>query len=684
MFAYFTLLAYLVVGTVAVRVLAPESVELSLSTTYLSLFSKTTISESTEASIIEPSKMAFADIKFPKEVVKVAVKKTVQPKKVMKPVEEAFQVVQVAKNELPFHEPVKLAAVQFDYSLPTNLVALYQDLSIKEDVIVADASVVEDKVSTSMAASVDAEPEFFEYEKAEVVEVAKTETPKEEKTEPVSQSREDVVAEVAQDLANDELVAFDYSQADAPAKADSVAEEVHIGDLMVAEKTVKAVEPVAAPPIQGVVAFDYSKASADVAQNKIPTFTKVTTQKSLPIEEVSEKGFEKSALVAPSITSQLTIKASGMNLKSVKDLSGFEVRFQDDQSLSLEDYGTGEVKINEAIASKQMTRSITVLKRGYMPTSTDVILEDVVAGVSIPLVQEEVFNKEIEAYESRGAVGALLVELDDTTEIAKLDVPFGKVITLDGNLKKTTRDDFRYQLFIGAQAGNAYLTYVGADGVKVSKIVHIHEREVTFDANFYDDAGTQKLTLLEEDLLSKEKSPLIIGSDSVKIFATDITGKKVNDHTYKMNFGKTHLGGRQYLELTHHSEPIFVGLKENKTLSIPSERFMRYVLSNFEGGNLGNRCLVQVNLSKQVSKVDVGSESVGSNLMTYTQMLDTDGKFYESASNKTEKVVIVGENQGGATTNMDGRINIKVEYTDGSNEYLNTYCSPNSYLVEQL
>lgn len=648
--------------------------------------------------------MAFNDIQFPKEVVVAAVKKAVVKKTVSKPVEAQLEIVKVEKNELPFHEPVKLAAVQFDYSLPSNLVALYKDLTIKEDVMVAQAApVVEDEVSTTMSSQVDAEPEFFEYEKAEVAQAPKAEPVKEEKTQSAPQSREDVIAEVSQDLADDELVAFDYSQPDAPAKADSVAEEVQIGDLMGADYSTKKVETVqaakvAAPVAQPVVAFDYSKATQDVAQNKVPTvtWTDVTTQKGkskpapVPVDNFVDNNkmmmasAAKNAFTAPVITSQLTIKASAVDLKSVKDVNGFEVRFQDDQSLSMEDYGSGEVKINEVIASRQMTRSITVLKRGFIPTSTDVILEDVVAGVSIPLIQEEVFNKEIEAFESRGAVGALLVELDDTTEIAKLDVPFGKVITLDGNLRKTTRDDFRYQLFMGVQAGNGFLTYVGADGVKVSKIVHIHEREVTFDANFYDDAGTQKVTLLEEDLLGKEKSPLIIGSDSVKIFATDITGKKVNDHTYKMNFGKTHLGGRQYLELTHQSEPIFVGLKENKTLSIPSERFMRYVLSNFEGGNLGNRCLVQVNLSKTVSKVDVGSESVGSNLMTYTQMLDTDGKFYESASNKTEKVVIVGENQSGSTANMDGRINIKVEYTDGSNEYLNTYCSPNSYLVEQL
>lgn len=697
MFAYFTLLAYLVVGTAAVRFLTADSVDLSFDTTYLSLLSNKTVLASQEVEVLEASKMAFTEIQFPKEVVRVAAKKVVIPKKTIKAVEAALKIVQVQKNELPFHEPVKLAAVQFDYSLPSNLVALYKDFSLKEEVMMAAAPVVEDKISTTMAANVEAEPEFFEYEskKAEVVEVAevkKIETTKEVKVDTAPQAREEVIAEVTKDFADTDLATYDYSSTEARPVAESAAEEVNVNDLVAFDYSTKKVEavtahtasaPVSVQAVVPVAPNGYSQPSAPANV----TWSDVTTQKSkaAPAPINKTQSVSSNALVASAgVSSQLAIQATGMNLKTTKQLNGFEVRFQDDQSVAMADYGLGEVLLKEQIAASKMTRTMTLLKPGYIPTSTDAILEEGGAGVSIPLMEEESFNKEIMNYESRGAVGALLVELDDTTEVAKLDVPFGKVITLDGNLKKTTSDDFRYQLFIGVQAGNAFLTYVGSDGSKVAKIVHIHEREITFDANFYQDIGTEKVTLLEEDLLSKEKSPLIIGSDSVKVFATDIVGKKINNHTYKINFGKSHLGGRQYLELSHQKEPVFVGLQNNKNVAVPSERFMSYILSNFEGSTLGNRCLVQVNLSKPVSKVDVGSESVGSNLLTYTQMLDRDGKFYESVSDKTEKVVIVGENQSGDSTNKDGRINIKIEYVDGSNEFVNSYCSPNTYLVEQL
>jgi hypothetical protein len=151
-----------------------------------------------------------------------------------------------------------------------------------------------------------------------------------------------------------------------------------------------------------------------------------------------------------------------------------------------------------------------------------------------------------------------------------------------------------------------------------------------------------------------------------------------------MNFGSSHLGGRRYLELGHQSEPVFVGVRDNNNVTVPSENFMRFILSNVEGSKLGNRCLVQVNLTKKAQKIDVASESVGQSLMTSTQMLDSDGKFYDSFSNKTRKIIIIGEGQGGSEVSPDAKVNIKIQYEDGSVQFLNSYCSPNTYLVEQL
>jgi hypothetical protein len=91
-----------------------------------------------------------------------------------------------------------------------------------------------------------------------------------------------------------------------------------------------------------------------------------------------------------------------------------------------------------------------------------------------------------------------------------------------------------------------------------------------------------------------------------------------------------------------------------------------------------------VNLNKEAQKVDVAGESVGSSLMTSTQILDADGKFYDSVGPKSRKVIVLGENQGAPDYAQDSKINFKITYQDGTVQYLGSYCSPNTYLVEQL
>ena len=243
--------------------------------------------------------------------------------------------------------------------------------------------------------------------------------------------------------------------------------------------------------------------------------------------------------------------------------------------------------------------------------------------------------------------------------------------------------DFRYQLFVGVKAGNAILSYTHGHEV-THKIIHIHEREVSYESNYFENTNIDQVILFQEDLLSREKSPLVTASENVKVFAKNIQGEKLNQNTYRIDFGKALLGARNYLELTHEAEPLFVGTKTETNISIPSESFIRHVLGSLPESKLGNRCAIQVNMKKKVSDVAVAAESVGESLMVNTQYLDADGKFYESASEKTRKVVVFGENQGAELQDMNGKVNLKITYLDGSVDFLGTFCSPNTYLVEQL
>jgi hypothetical protein len=493
-----------------------------------------------------------------------------------------------------------------------------------------------------------------------------------EKQSIIAEVHKEIIDEVktqmasAIDVDKEEPTFLDYSD-----KSQPLAEAVEDQNSNTVEKKIETAaittpkESSETVEVDDLLTFDYSTAQKNIEQGKETVVSQVgpasngsinlnpSTQNILEPTPKTQKTQKHSAkplmkeevqgLIAkdPGYLTEMNIQAVGSNLIENENLNNFEVRFQDTLSESTEDYGSGIISIKEKLAQDSMTRSVVVLKKGFVPTNTDLIIEG-------------------------------------------LDTQFGEAVSLDGNLKKTTSDDYRYKLYLGVRSGNTLVTYKNSKGVKVSKIIHVHENELTYDANHVEEIKNDEISLYEEDILAKEKSPLVISAEQVKKFASTMSATKISDHKYRTNYESNALGSRRYVELTHQEEPIFAGIKNVQRVVIPSENFMRFVLSRFEDARLGNRCLVQVNISKPISSVEVAAESSGSSLMTHTQMLDADGKFYDSASEKTKKVIIMGDNQIEAGSNPDSKINIKVDYQDGTVEYLGTFCSPNTYLVEQL
>jgi hypothetical protein len=642
MFALLTLTSYLLVGAVAVRLVKMSSFEISLSPKLLQAANRT---ELPRPEIIE---LDVPEIVF--------YEKKLQPKKLAKTkIIPAHERVKLPTHNLPFYEPIKLHPVYQANDLPV-FAHLFKEIKNQEMVATVDKNeaMISDEVNMVQSKTnfPDEELSFFEYGDEEVRQLDHS-TPPAIKEQQVAQAA--VEKSVENHTANENLQ----------------NEEVSVQDL---------------------VAFDYSSLKKDINTGTAPIVSKVITQKSSPLpvssaapvkpkeEEIINKSINKST----DYSMLMTIQASGTDLKKTYSLNSFELKFQDDFSTSVEDYGSGAVEIRENLSYELMTRSAVLLKKGFAPTNTDLIFEKGSHLMALPLIEEEVFNEMMAPFEKRGVVGAVLVELDDETEDAYLDVPYGSVTYLDGDLKKTTKKDYRYLLFMGVKSGNALLSYKDYKGIKTSKIIHVHDRELTYDANFYEVSSNETLALYEEELLGKEKSPLIIGATQLNVFATDRTANKISNNIYKIPFEKGVLGGRYYTELNHLQEPLFLGVRNTQVANIPSERFMRHILSNVEGGRLNDRCLIQINLSRKAIKVDVGAESVGQTLMTYTQILDQDGKFYDSVSEKSRKVIIVGEAQGSKEYAPEAKINVKIEYTNGSIEYLSSYCSPNTYLVEQL
>lgn len=622
-------------------------------------------------SIVEKIETKMNELKFEEKTAEAPrkVAKSLTPAKIAAPVAQQF--ITLKEESINFNEPVKLTAVKYDYSLPQNLVALAIDFKYvpaKAPVMVAEVKkteeVKEDSVSTIMAAPaavavVEEEPVFFEYAEMKAPKTQEKIVEAKEEVKPVVKSEVVSLKKADYEKMADEFIAFDYS-----AKSE-VAEAV--------KKTETKTAPVA----------EAQKVNAAlpvlVEVSDLPAEKEVTTQKVAPavkkVAKVNTQVSKASAVV-------MSIQAKATNFKKNKDVNNFEVRFQDNLNEIYEDFGAGSVEMLTHTNSV-MNRSMVLLKRGYAPTNTDLIVENNSKAV-LPLIEEEVFNSLLDEVSTSAAHGALLIEFDDETESVRLDGAYASELLLDENLKTTKAETYRYKLFLGINAGNMLVTYRDFNGAETAKIVHIHERELTFDANLYEAAQDLKVSFYEEGLLSKELSPLIIKGDQVRVFATENVSTKLNQNTHKLNFKKHLLGERKYLEVNHLEEPIFVGLKENTKVVLPSENFIGLVLSKFENRKLGNRCIVQLNLDAPVADFFVGSESAGSNLVTSTQILDQDGKFYDSVGPKSNKILILGENHAPADQSRDGKINVKIDYLDGSTRFVTSYCSPNTYLVEQL
>lgn len=378
---------------------------------------------------------------------------------------------------VPEFDTIKLEAVVVAPIEATNLLALADQYSLPQETMVAavkeekketiPAPVVEDVVKTSQAASVDAEPEFFTYEAKPVEKAVVAEKAPEyslpEDINVANQAVETTQKELPQ-AEDEELITYSYTGGQPGKQLD---------------------RPVPA-----------------VAQASKPKLN-VDTHKPAPTpgeDDGGEQGFMNShanVVIAPlSVSTQVT------------HLRHFELRAQDDGNTILQDNGIGEVAIQETSVGANGSRSFVLLQRDHIPTHIDVPMA---AGVKLEIpAMERSFFAQYEVQPGQVPVGYVLVELDDETESITVDGLKPHITRLTDQFKKTTDSDYRYVMLSGVEVGNRLLTSIRSDGKKSQRIIHVHEEEITFDANLYTESGDLVLSLSEEGMLSRSRRDLVI------------------------------------------------------------------------------------------------------------------------------------------------------------------------------
>lgn len=571
--------------------------------------------------------------------------------------------------ELPKELDLEISKVEASEVASSSLVALMDTLVLPTETIVADAPVVpipakaevtpiqaapksEDKVTTTQASTteVDAEPEFFEYEKEAPIAVAQEVpgadySPQQAKQGPEEQSMTtQVMSESEEDL---ETYSYTVPALSLPAKKQTAA--VNTQEKMPSPKTVSTQAP-------GAVKEEVSTHEAAKPEQRV--------------------GFV-AAQNASTKVSALSVDGA------LSEIRNFELRAHDDSAQIIKDNGSGAALISESVIGESGARSFELIHRDHVPTHADV---PVVAGnveLEIPVFTKDFLSKHAVSPRQK-PLGFFLAELDDETESVHLDGLKNSQKFFTADFKLTSAGDHRYVLVAGVEVGNRLVTYKRGDGKFSQKIVHIYEEEVTFDPNLYAQAGDIVLNLFEEDLLSRSRRELSISGEQVELTFSGVKAEKLSTASYRLRTPPLLLGSRHYITLGHQNEEIFLGVDKSKDVDVPSEPLIREVIRKFGIQGNSSACLVQINLDGAIKRYEVLAESHGQGHVSYGLALDDDGQFYESLGENSRRLFVMSENQGGDSSSDNAKINVRLEYQDGSKRNFSTFCSPNTYLVEQL
>ncbi|PIK14305.1 hypothetical protein [Halobacteriovorax sp. JY17] len=476
---------------------------------------------------------------------------------------------------------------------------------------------------------------------------------------------------------NDEMLFFDYSEK-------KQEEIVKVSNKEMKKEITKQVVALTENPLkEEVLSIDEAMQLLPAGKQvklEVNTQKEVTTQKSAPTKTPDYSQLVQASLSAPkknsyptnaklSVRTSLGIIGKGLS----KNTTPFQ--FVSDVSFGepLSSGSIGAIEIEEMINERVSTIRGTILSSDTFPTIVELPLEYGDFLVNIPLLERDDVFKRFEGI--RGAM--LLVELDESTDSIDIDHKYVERILLNDRFKKVEEgDDYRFILYVGVEPGNTLIQYLTLNNEVGEKIVHLVEDHVLYESNTYIQSKKEKIELFETKLLGKNDLELNIDGDDIRYFNTGIGSKSIGLNLYEIERPVLPLGMRKYVELKHLGESIYVGFMDNKSLHVPSREYLNYVMDTLKIGDLDNKCLIQVNFSKNIVDMKVASESYKGPIGIEKLYLDKDGMFNTDASDFAKKVFMVGD-----TT---GTMNIEVEYSDQSRDYIQTFCSSNTIIVEQL
>ncbi|MBF0311900.1 MAG: hypothetical protein HQK52_00700 [Oligoflexia bacterium] len=395
----------------------------------------------------------------------------------------------------------------------------------------------------------------------------------------------------------------------------------------------------------------------------------------------SAKGLYSNRSVSRQHNSSITLKA--LNVSLGKKVEGLLVDFDFRPAYASEDHisdkSSGKILFSNNLNSNISVLSGTIIKNGQIPTYVDIALEKGSKSIEIPVIESESIDRFVSRNRLMAQGGLVLVEIGDVDFEVDLDVHYEAKIFLDGNFRALTAKESKqakYILLLGINPGNRVLTYVFPDGKISKKIIFVQEDQLYYDMSNFIEIDNTLFSLYENDVFSKSSTPLSIRASDIEVFTTKTKIKKIGVNSYESGRAPFSMSSRQYVEFKHLNDVIYAGRGVDvHSINLPSNEYIKNIFKRKGVDDIRSGCMVQVNMSKRVDSIAIEGSSLEGMTLDVTY-LGRDGKFTREVAPNAEKAFILGDSAG--------VVNVKVDYNDGTSDFLQTFCSEDSYLVEQL
>ena len=524
---------------------------------------------------------------------------------------------------------------------------------------------------------------------------ASTKSNPEKTDDDMSTQQDQALSDKAPAKEDEEIVMFDYADKTAPAAvAKSMDQKLY--ERPISQTVQKAIErEMGSKPPKKLEAMNTQNG---ITESRFKNIARIDNQNidlssdeniiydySKPINKSEEEMTDDTSADKDAFASkeqvkdtQFIISAKEINLSTQKkrQLKTFEFIPDYDRAERSDDQGSGNIAFGYSLSGDMNTQTGTVEAPGMMPTRVELNLSKK-ATFEVPLINAAGIQNFLVKKGLSIEGNLILLAIDSSIADTEIDSKYAERFFFDNNFKSLSSPvGASLVMYAGVKTGNIMVRYQLSNKEVAQKIVYVGDGEMYFEHAEFTNSNRETYTLNTRNLMGQKRKGLNIDGEQISFFNTNIKSKKKTLNAYDIKVPELVSGMRKYLEFTHLKDTVFVGTSSTKEIEIPNNDFISKVLEMNQVSSLKDRCLVQINLSKDLRDFKANGKNRTGEMYVETTYLDIDGNFSRDSFEKADKVFIVGD--------LEGQFNVKLDYTDGSTEFMKTFCSENTYLVEQL